>query len=72
MAKVAANKTEMEEEVEAKLSDSAQDGSQRVAKEKELAGLRRQRGLERRPSLGSAGLWRWRSRDKQLATPSRK
>ena len=49
MAKVATDKTEMEEEVEAKLSDSALDGAQRAdkEKEKELAGLRRQRGLKK-------------------------
>ena len=45
MAKVAADKMEMEEEVEAKLSDSALDGAQRA--DKELTGLRRQRGLKK-------------------------
>ena len=47
MAKVATDKMEMEEEVEAKQLDSAQDGAQRVAKEKELTGLCRQRGLRK-------------------------
>ena len=46
MAKVATDKMEMEEEVEAKLSDSALDGAQRADK-KELTGLRRQRGLKK-------------------------
>ena len=46
MAQVAADKTEMEEEVEAKLSDSALDGAQRTDK-KELTSLRRQRGLKK-------------------------
>ena len=47
MAKVSTDKMEMEEEVEAKLSDPAQDRTQRISKEKELAGLRQQRGLKR-------------------------
>ena len=46
MAKVATDKMEMEEEVVAKLSDSALDGAQRADK-KELTGLRRQRGLKK-------------------------
>ena len=47
MAKVATDKMEMEEEVEAKLSDAVPDKAQRAAKEKELTGLRRQRGLRK-------------------------
>ena len=47
MAKVAADKMEMEEEVEAKLSDAIPDKAQCAAKEKELTGLRRQRGLRK-------------------------
>ena len=47
MAKVATDKMEMEEEAEAKLSDAVPDKAQRAAKEKELTGLRRQRGLRK-------------------------